>query len=284
MFVDDMCAYVEKLRVEKPWTRDPRLDDFPDDTSSGFLAALRSPDTRRLQLSQCARDAIGETTADYDRKVLPIRPMLKLPHPRLWVETTYANLRFGLLLDTTRRYVKLRPELEAYGGDALETGRRGDGFCCTYDSISKRTEIMTFDFDFSDPRRPFVRDLPADVLTRHTHLHVLIEMLASGLSILWASPRVLEREERVPDAKLAKARARGGKAALLDYNVVRLSRTVREAVEGPGGTGGGSDRTHRLHWVRGHLRTLPTGRAVPVKGHMRGDATKALARFTKVKA
>lgn len=76
-----------------------------------------------------------------------------------------------------------------------------------------------------------------------------------------------------PDALNLK-RTKLGKRSIDDYHVVRLSHQG-----GSGSTSANKDRKpSRLHWRRGHIRTLSSGKLVPVSPTIVGTGGKLIAK------
>lgn len=82
-----------------------------------------------------------------------------------------------------------------------------------------------------------------------------------GLTMALMSKDV-ETKKEVISEKLNAKRKKKGKAALLDHHVVRIKK---EAIEREYEKRGAIEKaTARMHWRRGHFRTLPDGKIVPV--------------------
>lgn len=70
--------------------------------------------------------------------------------------------------------------------------------------------------------------------------------------------------------KLNKKRLSSGKEPLFEYRVLKLKGSSRRAVESQGG----SHASPRLHYRRGHIRRLASGKKTWVRPHMVGEASQ----------
>jgi len=75
-------------------------------------------------------------------------------------------------------------------------------------------------------------------------------------SIILIQSKGIKIETVAPDSKLNKSRIKKGKPPLFEYKTIELSGfTSKKSL----GTGNGTHASPRLHFRRGHVRTLPTG-------------------------
>lgn len=80
----------------------------------------------------------------------------------------------------------------------------------------------------------------------------------------------IETEAIEAPGKLNKKRIAAGKVPFFEYRVLKIRAAGQKTAE----TGGGSHASPRLHYRRGHIRRLQSGKKTWVRPHMVGDAAK----------
>ncbi|WP_152048794.1 hypothetical protein [Aureimonas psammosilenae] len=221
---------------------------------------LRGADAMRLVLSRSALDTIDETCSS-PTLVSAARRSVRLPHPTLWVEWRVQDQTCGVSLHS-------KPGSENTAGHGTLIVRMGDG---TFSGCS-----FTFDLRGTD----FIRWLKTPEGDPERAIRGL-EKLTTGLSALWASPRLIEVEAVETPPRLAAARAKRRAPPLTDYSIVHLSK-VATAARTEGATTPGDGARRRGHRVRGHLRLLRSGHVVPVRPHERGDRNRPMSGTVRV--
>jgi hypothetical protein len=261
----EVCLAGAEEQIEQG---DPRAATLFSSMDAAMVLAADAPTfyfgRRYYEIGGCA--ALFETAKEFARAGL-----LRLPFPAVVFEAEPDEIEDGLL-----SWFVLGCEPRALAGPADRARvlpdlvfqlfglySDGVGFVGGY-SIALFGDKVRID----DNHRDIRRDVAALVLPKYAAKFALAALVAIGSkgvkSELVAAPERLNRQ-----------RAKKGRRPLGAYRKVILGDVVARN----GGTSGeGGHASPRLHWRRGHVRTLASGRQVPVVPHLVGSSELGIVR------
>lgn len=184
---------------------------------------------------------------------------IRLPAKRVWMEARYpdhSNGGFGVLLEGS--------------GDSYRRGRAFVAWDFPTDGVLAASPLCTFDWNrllWGGEAADALLAIKGDVSGRLLASDAMLDVI--GALAIMNEPRLHERREKRFFVRRSVA-AEVGKHPLRSWHeiVLHVDREVAQV----GGEAGSLTGRKALHFVRGHLRMLPSGRLTWIKPHMRGDA------------
>jgi hypothetical protein len=112
----------------------------------------------------------------------------------------------------------------------------------------------------------------SSALTKHARASLTRCAAFFLIALALIDARDVEIRNEIAPKKLNAAREKRGQLPLSDHRIVFIPQSIIKRMRAEQGT----HESPRLHWRRGHIRTLPSGEKVKVRACLVGDASKGM--------